>query len=198
MQAPTHRPPIALSAVSVPGAELEAARIESRQGAEAILEGLRRWAGSGARSLGRSLQGLLLLLLVVDLVALPLHASLHGPGESRSGGHGWHVGQDRLHIEPDSSRANAELLDHSALRPTGSIRPATTSSADGPWSGSDDPATPAAAAAAWLAPLGGLGLLVLVVRPDGSGHIRRRRAAGTGRARPWRGWCPPRQAPPLA
>lgn len=149
-----------------------------------------------AWSLQRTLRGLLLLLLILDLVALPLHAGLHGAGEPHLGGHGWHAGQDRLHIEPDSGHPSAERLDHSALRPAGSIRPATSSAADGSRPGGDDPGAPAVTAAAWLTLLGGLAVLVLTGRLARPGTAWRRPSASTGRTRPWRGLCPPRQAPP--
>jgi hypothetical protein len=181
----------------VRGAERADQPTEGRRDA-AALGGLRRWAGRGARCLARSLQGLLLLLLVVDLLALPLQASLHGPADAFAGGHGWHAGQDRLHIEPASGHAETELLDHSALRPASSIRPAARAQGDDPWLSGPDPDAPAAAAAGWLAqpvPLAAAGPGDRLTPPGLGGQPG---AAHLGCARPWRGWCPPRQAPPRA
>lgn len=200
LAASAHRSPLAESVSPAPGAAHADPRLAAGPAPARGLGGLKRWAWHGARSLQRTLRGLLLLVLIVDLVALPLHAGLHGLGEPNLAGHGWHAGQDRLHIEPDSGHPNAELLDHSALRPASSIRPVTSTAADGSRPGADDPgsATAAAKAMAWLALLGGLAALVLAGQPCSAGGARRQPAASAGRRRPWRGLCPPRQAPPRA
>jgi len=167
---------------------------------------LSRIARGTSRSLRRGLQVTLWLLLLIDLIALPLHASVHGPGEPLPAGHGWHAGQDRLHIEPDEGHPGAELLDHSALRPANSIRPAANPSDSRARAEGDDPGeaftavTAQAAAAATLIAL--LAALGLVGPPTGpvplTGRAPRWPLPAQGRTRPWDGLCPPRQAPPSA
>lgn len=174
--------------------------------------GLRSAAAGLLRSTGwallRSLNGLLLLLLIVDLVALPLAASLHGQGAPLSDPHGWHIGQDRLHIEPDGGHPDAELLDHSALRPVTSIRPYANPAGSDAWAEDEpSPAWPPSAAAliallgAWsaLGARGALGRAALhAAQPlAGRGAVPAGLPPLSG-SRPWRGPCPARQAPPPA
>lgn len=167
------------------------------------------WAAA-RRTLLRGLCSLLLLLLIGNMVALPLRASLQSLSAPQAAAKGWHIGMDRLHIEPDERHRAAERSDHAALRPTPSIRPHASQAAGTRWTAWETPGSaPAAALAllaltalmAWFATLGALaawprGADTLLATHADADAARGRAADPDREGRPWRGLCPPRQAPP--
>ncbi|MCK6424052.1 MAG: hypothetical protein L6Q75_03045 [Burkholderiaceae bacterium] len=136
----------------------------------------------------RCLHWLLLLLLVLDLGVLPLHAGIHGPAELVGGGHGWHVGQEALHIE--TADGHVEAHDLAVLRSATSIRLVGSGPAEESRGGGNDPRPPGVVA--WA-----LCFLLAAAAALQPAHVlRRRRASAAGPLRAWQGLCPPGQAPP--
>ncbi len=145
------------------------------------------------------------------MVALPLRASLQGLVAPQAAAQGWHIGMDRLHVEPDERQRAAERSDHTALRPTPSLRPHASQPMGTRWTDREAPGPAPAGTLALLALLALIATfgaltaghrgadLLLAPHADPVSARRRGRAADPNReGRPWRGLCPPRQAPPGA